>query len=82
MKHVIFQSTLSPLIDPEGMLTRSGMRIAHDYAVDWVDRSVRNLKLERAHPEMADTFYDIRADRTVAHIHYLPETKAVKPPTK
>jgi hypothetical protein len=75
MKHVIFQDKLLALIDADGMLTRQGMRIAHDYAVDWVDRTVRNLSLERAHPEMADTFYDIRADRSVAHIHYLPETK-------
>lgn len=73
MKHIIPQGKLQPLVDPEGMLTRRGMQIAHEYAVTWVDRTTRNLKLERDHPELADVFYDIRADRTMAQIHYLPE---------
>lgn len=61
----------SPTEDEDGVLTKFGMAIAHKYALKWTKQSVRDLELERAHPELAGLFYDIRADVELASEHAL-----------
>lgn len=56
----------------DGSLTRFGMEILHRYAVRWIDHAERDLILERAHPELASAFYDIRADSAWAREQYIP----------
>ena len=41
------------------------------YALKWTKQSVRDIELERAHPELAGLFYDIRADAELAAEHAL-----------
>lgn len=58
--------------NPDGSLTRFGMEVVHRYAVRWIDASERDLTLERAHPELASAFYDVRADAAWAREQYIP----------
>lgn len=61
-----------PVEDDEGLLTKTGMRVAHLYAKMWVDSSSRDLELERSYPDLAGLFYDIRQDRELASMHAIP----------
>jgi len=60
-----------PVQSEEGVLTRSGMRVANQYAKSWVGGQ-RTLKLEREYPELAGLFYDIRVDSDLAREHAIP----------
>lgn len=60
-----------PLEDPDGVLTRRGMQVAHAYAKTWLDGK-RDLEMERQYPELAGLFYDIRADSDLARTHAIP----------
>ena len=55
--------------DADGLLTKKGMSVAHEYALAWVARNVRDLELERTHPELRGLFYDIRSDVSYASQH-------------
>jgi hypothetical protein len=55
--------------DSEGLLTPYGMAVAHRYAQAWVTRGLRDLELEREHPELAGLFWDIRVDPELARAH-------------
>ncbi len=61
-----------PVEDSDGVLTRRGMDIAHEYAVQIVDRGYRDVSLERLHPELIGLFYDIRNDLDFAKEHAIP----------
>jgi hypothetical protein len=58
-----------PTESDDGVLTRTGMRIAHQYAKLWVAKGARDLNLERQHPELAGLFFDIRSDSQLAREH-------------
>jgi hypothetical protein len=53
--------------DADGMLTPYGFEVATRYASRWLAESLRDLTLERAHPELTGLFYDIRSDVELAH---------------
>ena len=69
---VIDLKKAQPLSDGEGILTRRGMEIAHQYARLWVKDMRRSLELERMYPDLADLFYDMRMDRVLAREHAVP----------
>jgi hypothetical protein len=54
-----------PVEKEEGVLTRTGRRIAVAYARKWVAQ-VRALDLERAYPSLQSLFLDIRRDSALA----------------
>jgi hypothetical protein len=78
MKYVLKKA--NPVETPDGELTRRGMEVAHEYAVAWIERNVRDLNLERMHPELEGLFYDIRVDTALAREHAIP-FKPVNPKT-
>lgn len=55
----------------DGVLTKLGMQVAHEYARDWV-AGTRNLALERQYSELIGLFYDIRVDSELAREHSIP----------
>lgn len=59
----------NPTEDEDGVLTKWGMQVAHQYARQWVKDSVRDVELEQEHPELLGLFYDIRADAELAREH-------------
>lgn len=71
MKYVVDLKKAQPTESEEGVLTRLGMQVAHQYAIDWV-KGVRNLELERKHSELSGLFYDIRIDAKLAREHAIP----------
>ncbi len=78
MQYVMDLKKANPVESEEGLLTKFGMRVAHQYARAWVS-GIRQLDLERKFPELAGLFYDIRIDTELAREHAIPfETEAVK----
>lgn len=71
MRYVVDLKKAQPTESEEGVLTKLGMQVAHEYATEWV-RGVRNLELERKHPELSGLFYDIRIDTKLAREHAIP----------
>ena len=80
MKYVMTPQT-EKTEDADGLLTKRGMAVAHEYAVGWVTRSIRNLNLEREHPELLGLFYDIRADPGYASQHAVVANANIPRPT-
>ncbi len=56
------------LEDEDGLLTKRGLEIVHDYAKQWLS-GVRSLEMERQYPELVDLFTDIRLDPDLAKEH-------------
>lgn len=73
MRYVMDLKKAQPLEDGEGLLTRTGMRLAHEYAKKWVG-GVRAVGMERQYPELMGLFYDIRVDSELAREHAIPES--------
>jgi len=71
MRFVVDLKKAQPVESEEGVLTKLGMKVAHQYAVDWV-RGNRNLELEREYPELSGLFFDIRIDTELAREHAIP----------
>jgi len=69
MRYVMDLKKANPTEDEDGVLTAKGMEVAHQYAKAWVERSVRNLGIERQYPELSGLFYDIRIDAELARRH-------------
>ena len=67
-----------PTEDAEGFLTERGIAVATEYARAWVVEGARYLKLERDHPELGGTFFDIRTDSELAHRYAEDETPVQK----
>jgi len=73
MRYVMDFQKARPVEDDEGLLTPLGMRIAHQYAVKWVNESKRDLDLEREYPSLIGLFWDIRTDSSLAREHAIEE---------
>lgn len=69
-----------PVEDTDGVLTRHGMNVAHEYARAWVDTKSRNTNLELMYPELVGLFYDIRNDGELAREHAIPFEKSSAQP--
>lgn len=61
-----------PVEDADGVLTKKGMEVAHEYAAAWTSRHYRSVDIERQYPELVGLFYDIRHDPELAAEHALP----------
>ena len=75
MKFVMSLKKAQPVESEEGVLTKLGMKIAHQYASTWVNQGMRDLSLERKYPDLAGLFYDIRIDAELAREHAIPPKK-------
>jgi hypothetical protein len=73
MRYVMDFQKARPVESEEGLLTPLGMKIAHQYAVAWVNENKRDLALEREYPSLIGLFYDIRVDSELAREHAIPE---------
>ena len=62
--------------DEDGVLTRRGMDVAHQYALQWRTKQTRNVELERQYPSLIGLFYDIRNDSDLAAEHAIPFQKS------
>lgn len=71
MRYVMDLKKANPVENDDGLLTRLGMKVANQYAKDWL-RGIRNLELERQYGELAGLFYDIRIDSELARNHAVP----------
>lgn len=56
----------APLMPEEGLVSELAQRIGHNYAVMWIERKARYLKLEKDWPELDWFFEGIREDREMA----------------
>jgi chloramphenicol 3-O-phosphotransferase len=65
----------APVEDADGVLTRAGMDVAHQYALQWRTKQTRNVQLEAQYPELIGLFYDIRNDAELAAEHAIPFQK-------
>lgn len=59
-------------------ITSAGIRAAEQYATRWVQDAVRDLDLERAHPDLVGLFYDIRIDPELARVYASPNTTPLR----
>ena len=62
-----------PLVPEEGLVSEFARRIGHNYAVLWVTRKARYLKLERDWPELDWFFEGIREDEDMAGAYARPD---------
>jgi hypothetical protein len=53
--------------DDEGLLTDEQSAALEAYATRWAAQNERDLDIERAHPELADEFYAVRTEPTMAN---------------
>ena len=71
-----------PVEDADGMLSKRGMHVAHQYAREWLRGGSRDLSLERQFPELGGLFYDIRTDIDLARMHATPNESGKEEPVE
>lgn len=72
------------LVSPEGEFTELALTVLTAYADRWI-AGARDLVLEREHPALAGSFYDVRSDPAYARQHASPPAETgvtVKPMKK
>lgn len=58
----------SQLEDEDGLLTPAGMKVAEEYAKQWLE-GVRDVGMEKTYPDLLGLFSDIRVDPDLARMH-------------
>ena len=57
------------LTDDDGMLTAGGIKVAEAYAKRWVRENIRDLDVERQHPDLEGFLYALRTDTELAEAY-------------